>query len=350
MTQPEPAPWQAFHIFYTANSRPVIAECIQPLVEQLRADGLLHRYFFINYWLEGPHVRLRVQPSAGADPAAVQQRVEAAVATFLARRPALYDIKSEFFVDMYNTLFDLEFEPEERKQYLGTDGRMRQRPNNSVHRQPYEPEYGKYGGPAGVELAEWHFEHSSDLVARADQTMNVHVRSVLLGLGAQLMMVMATSFLPDPKEMQEFLMAYHTFWRQAFEQTSLITEVEYDKAYAMMADEVGRRFDTIRQAHADGNPDALPPMFAGWMRHCTELRQRVVELSGDGKLAFASWQNPGGEDRITDPQAALERLLSPFLHMTNNRLQVTLGDEAYLSLVLARTLAEHLNVGTTATA
>ena len=76
---------------------------------------------------------------------------------------------------------------------------MTLRPNNSFAYQPYEPEYGKYGGPAGVELAEWHFRHSSDLVIEAFRTLNVHLRTVTLGTSAQLMMVMAGAFLPDAR-------------------------------------------------------------------------------------------------------------------------------------------------------
>lgn len=343
-TPTSPAPvetgrdWLAFHIFYTANTRPLIVECVAPLVSRLRDAGLLRHSFFINYWLEGPHLRLRLLPAEGADPARVSAEVESAVRTFLARRPALYDVKSEFFVDMYNTLFDLEFEPEERAQYLGPDGRMRQQPNNSLLPTRYEPEYDKYGGPEGVALAEWHFERSSDLVARIDGSMNVHVRSVLLGLGAQLMMIMTTAFLRDEPVIERFLSDYHRFWRRAFEQTSLVTEVEYDKAYALMKDAVRVRFAAILDAHQD-EQSTLPEPFGGWMEHCRELRQRVQDLAVAGRLTFQRWDRTG-EETLTDPTAALERLLSPYLHMTNNRLQVTLGDEAYLSLVLARTLQE----------
>ena len=37
---------------------------------------------------------------------------------------------------------------------------------------------------------------------------------------------------------------------------------------------------------------------------------------------------------------AARRLLSPYLHMTNNRLGATLSDEAYLAYALARALRE----------
>ena len=62
-TTTEPAgDWLAFHIFYAANPRPMMVDCIRPLLAELTGDGLISGYFFINYWLEGPHVRLRLRP------------------------------------------------------------------------------------------------------------------------------------------------------------------------------------------------------------------------------------------------------------------------------------------------
>jgi thiopeptide-type bacteriocin biosynthesis protein len=332
-------PWLAIHIFYTANIRPLVKECVRPLVRELSADGLLENYFFINYWVEGPHLRLRLQPSSATAAPVVRARAEAAITLFLRARPALYNVQAEFFVDMYNTLFDLEFSQEERKKYLGADGRMRQRDNNTFSYEQYEPEYGKYGGPAGVELAEWHFRHSSDLVMDVVHAMNTHVRTVLLGTAAQLMMVMSTAFLQDKSATQEYLRRYHDFWSRAFTETTFVKDVDYDEAYEAMAASVERRFADIRNAFAAGTTGELPGFISAWFTHCLELRGRARELASRGELIFQSWDGTS-EEVMTDPDAAIERLLSPYLHMTNNRLQVTLSDEAYLAHVLARALGE----------
>jgi hypothetical protein len=46
------------------------------------------------------------------------------------------------------------------------------------------------------------------------------------------------------------------------------------------------------------------------------------------------------DERVTDPVEGQVRLLSPYLHMTNNRLHITIRDEAYLSALLARSLRD----------
>ncbi|MEU6709314.1 lantibiotic dehydratase C-terminal domain-containing protein [Streptomyces wuyuanensis] len=331
--------WQATHVFYAANPRPMLLRCIRPLVAGLEAEGLISGWFFINYWLEGPHVRLRLKPSSARAAAEVRRRTEEAVDAFLTDRPALYEVDSGFLNDFYNTLFDIEFPGAERGHYTDARGRMRLRPNNSRSAEPYEPEYGKYGGPAGVALAEWHFRHSSDLVVDALRTKNLHLRTVLLGTSAQLMMVMSGTFLHGDAELADYLDSYYTFWHRAFPGTGFIGSEEYDRNYAAMAPSLAAHFTRVRAATRDGAPGRLPSFLAGWAEHCAELRARAEKLAGDGDLVFRSWDGERDE-RVTDPATALPLLLSPYMHMTNNRLHVTIRDEAYLAHVLSRALRE----------
>ncbi|MCX5357831.1 lantibiotic biosynthesis protein [Streptomyces sp. NBC_00124] len=331
--------WQATHVFYAANPRPLLIECVRPLVDELEAEGLIASYFFINYWLEGPHVRLRLKPATPEAEPEVRRRTERAIDAFLAARPALYEVDSGFLNDFYNTLFEIEFPGTERGHYMDDQGRMKLRRNNSRSAEAYEPEYGKYGGPAGIELAEWHFRHSSDLVIDALRTKNLHLRTVLLGTAAQLMMVMSGSFLPGDQELADYLDSYYEFWHKAFPGTGFIGTTEYDSNYAAMAPDLAARFAGIRAAVGRGEPGALPAFLAGWAEHCAELRDRARALAADGDLVFRSWDGERDET-VTDPAVALPLLLSPYMHMTNNRLHVTIRDEAYLSHVLGRCLRE----------
>ena len=134
-----PSPWLALHVFYAANPQPLLVDCVRPLVDRLTADGLLSGYFFINYWLEGPHVRLRLRPSGRDAEDEVRRRAEEAIGGFLRTRPALYAVDSGFLKDFYDALFDIEFPGEDRARYTGADGRMNLRPNNSFSCGPGRP-------------------------------------------------------------------------------------------------------------------------------------------------------------------------------------------------------------------
>ncbi|MCX4745738.1 lantibiotic biosynthesis protein [Kitasatospora sp. NBC_01287] len=337
--QATPGDWQAFHVFYAASPRPLLLQCVRPLVAELTGQGLLAGYFFLNYWLEGPHLRLRLRPATAAAAAPVREHAEAAIAAFLRRRPALYQVKDSFFAELYETLFELEYREEDRARLLGPDGRMRLRPNNTFSIEPYEPEYGKYGGPAGVALAEWHFQRSSDLVIEATRSMNLHLRTVVLGLAAQLMMTMSACFLADQEQLLTFLDRYHAFWNGAFAGTNFTAQQGYDRAYGSTGETLAGRFRAVRAAVGAGELAQLPTLLRGWAEHCLELRARAVGLAERGELVFRSWD--GERDLpVTEAAQALPMLLSPYAHMTNNRLSVTVRDEAYLSYVLARALRE----------
>ena len=338
-TEAAPGPWQAVHIFYGAVRLSMLTESIKPLIAELRRDGLLSSWFFINYWVEGTHLRLRLQPSSDEATEAVLTRAEAAIDAYLRRRPALFSADPDFLSDVYTKMFDFEFTDEQRAQYLDENGRMQLRENNTHSREPYEPEYGKYGGPAGVALAEWHFEHSSDLVIELLRTMNTHIRSIRLGIAAQLMMVTAAAFESDAQACADFFEGYHAFWRRAFDTDGDVTDEDYDAAYAKTGPGISQRFAAIRAAFAQGIAGDLPGVLGNWAEHCLELRARIGALADDSSLIFESWDD-SADLVITDAATAARRLLLPYLHMTNNRLGMTLTDEAFLGRILTRALRE----------
>lgn len=336
--------WQAVHIFYAANPRPLLVQCVRPLLANLTTDGLIAGHFFINYWLEGPHVRLRCKPATVAATGEVRNRMARAVDDFLRTRPALYQVDAGFLSELYDALLGVELSEAERQRFTGPDGRMVLRQNNSYSFEPYEPEYGKYGGTSGVRLAEWHFRHSTDMVLEATCSMNLHLRTVLLGFATQLMAVMASCFLPDRQELVDYLDRYYSFWHRAFTGTRLIGDEEYESAYERMDDATRRRLVEIHALVAGGETSRLPDTLRGWAAHCRELRDRAHALATGGGLVFRAWDG-SRDDTVTNPGVALPLLLSPYMHMTNNRLNVTIRDEAYLAYVLGRTLRESVSDG-----
>ncbi len=331
--------WIGIHIFYGANARPMVVECIRPLVDELTGRGLLDSYFYMNYWMEGPHVRLRLRPRTAADDPAVRAAAEAAIQRFLTTRPALYEMDAGFRGELHEMLFKLEYPQGGPADLLNPDGTPAMQPNNSFRYRAYEPEYGKYGGEQGVATAEWHFRHSSDLVIDTVATMNLHLRPVVLGVASQLMLVMARTFLPDRNDLVRFFDSYHQFWHHAFGGAGFVDNIDYDGMYDRMAADLDRRFRPILDAIDHGAQHRLPPLLRGWADHCAHLRDRVTDLASQGALTFAY---PEGAEpvTVTDPKQALIRVLSPYLHMTNNRMYVTLRDEAYLAYLIGRALRE----------
>nr|BFE86251.1 hypothetical protein GCM10020093_088520 [Planobispora longispora] len=125
-----------------AASDLLVTEVLPPLVAEARAHGAF-RWFFIRYTdPSGPHLRVRVfGPRETVDRmhrslARIQRHADAMVAAVDDDAAWLASIPM---------------------------GRMLGDSGTGLASGLYEPEYGKYGGPQGVELAERVFEFSSDL-------------------------------------------------------------------------------------------------------------------------------------------------------------------------------------------
>jgi thiopeptide-type bacteriocin biosynthesis protein len=321
-------PWISVHIFYSSNGNPLLADCVAPLVAKLRARGLISRYFFIRYWLGGPHVRLRLLPAEGAGADAVRAVVEEDIRAFLARRPALYEIDKKQLAPLYRTMYEAEYGAEDFAARVG-EGGLPFYENNTFHYIDYEPEFDRYGGEAGVELAERHFEVSSDIVLKLVRETNMHLRTIMMGHSVQMMLQMCYAFFGDEARVAEFLARYRAFWETSYAQGSERLYPGFDRKYDNMAVKLRGRVEEVRRLNADGDHGGTESEHK-WIAHMKELRDEVVRLASEGRLRLRA--------EVEDPQVALAVLLSGYMHMTNNRLGVSILDEIYLSYIIGRAL------------
>ncbi|GIH21028.1 lantibiotic biosynthesis protein [Rugosimonospora africana] len=319
------------HIFYADNQDQLLIDGVAPIVRSLREGGLIASHFFIRYWMEGPHVRLRLLPAPGVAPDDVAAEAQAHLTAYLADNPSL-DQALQLTAQTYRGLFLAEYDQSAWDQRYGRDGEMSVRDNNSVWRTDYEPEYARYGGPAGIELAEWHFEASSDLVLGLLAAKRP-APSARLGLSAQLGLILCLVLLDDVDRVVGFLDDYRDFWTRAYGTADADLRPVYREAHAPLLARLRRRADEIREAvrtagTEDSLPTALPGSARGWLGHCRALRRRLAELVATDGVSFSDAGLRHGEVGL---DMALPRLLHSYLHMTNNRLGVSVLQESYLA-------------------
>jgi hypothetical protein len=334
--------WLSIHIFYASNANPMLLEALEPLANDLRERGLIQHYFFIRYFQEGPHIRLRLLLKEGVMEEEVKREAEEAINAYLKRRPAFYradnDRAQSFYKDMYIT----EYGQEKWNETYGVDGKMPVRANNSLHYIAYEAEYDRYGGPEGIEIAEWHFEKSSEIVMMLIRTTNLHMRSILLGLSIQLALPLCFGFLQDEQHVIQFLASYEHFWLDNYHKGRRGPElaIDFEKKFMKISANLQRRLAEIQNYAVQGEMHTLTLVERKWIEHIRELRERIDALVADRKLVF---QGRDGQEEpyIPDhPLIAYNILLSSYIHMTNNRLGVTITDEVYLAYLMRRALEE----------
>jgi hypothetical protein len=328
--------WVALHVFYASDANPILVEAVRPLVAELRRDELIEHWFFIKYWMEGPHLRVRFKPARPELREEVTRRATAALEAFLARRPALYDTDVDGLGDIYKKMYIAEYGEERFTAEYGVDGVMPLRPNNSIVLMPYEQEFDRYGGPVGMRLGEWHFEASSDLVAKLLASSNTHVRPVLLGLATQLSLLTAYTFLETDEAVRRFFQRYRSFWETSYQEPSDDYHGSFDKSFELTRASLTDRIDRIRTISAGATDQQLSGIERTWLTHCRALRDQV-NAEAD-QLVFPSRTGGSGRESIADPEARATVLLSSYIHMTNNRFGVAILDEIYLSYLIDRAL------------
>lgn len=334
--------WTSLHVFYSADADPLIVDTIRPLVAGLREDGLIEGWFFIKYWKGGPHLRLRLKPVSAGVREEVTTRAVEAVQEFLTRRPALFDIytDAESRGRIYKKMYVAEYGEESWNREYGVDGRMPFEANNSIAMVPYEPEYDRYGGEAGVRIAEWHFERSSDLTAHLLDVSNTHVRPVLLGLAAQLMLMSAYTFLDEDAAVHRFFQGYRTFWETAYGEPTAERHAVFDRSFELTSETFAAKLARIRTLAGDSEADGAEQpsgIERTWLTHCRDLRDRVRAAADRGEFLFRSPES-GAPTPVRYGERLITVLLSSYVHMTNNRLGTSPGQEAYLSYLIERAL------------
>lgn len=159
---------------------PLIGDLLPPVIAEARAQGI-HRWFYIRYMDQhGPHVRLRV---LGPRPVLDHlQRIHRELEEQLAEVLAGHPTEHRFIA------------PIDKKAWAGAAG-------TGVRASIYEPELAKYGGPAGLSLAEQLFEFSSDLGVWACGRFVKETERA--GLAALLLHDVADSLLHGPHSQGE---------------------------------------------------------------------------------------------------------------------------------------------------
>jgi len=334
--------WISAHIFYNNDLHPLLVDCVRPLIGLLRERGLLSRYFFVRYWEGGSHVRLRMLPTDVTAVPEIKAILEDSIGSFLTVRPALFDHLSKMMGPSHAKMFELEYGRAALLEKYGPSGEIPYYPNNSIHYIGYEPEVVRYGGPAGMEIAEKHFEISSDTVLTYLHETNTHVRSVLLGQSFQIMLDMVLTLLRHEERIAGFLDSYLTFWNSNyFKQTlELLPKAAraYDRSVKSLQDRVYESFARERCA-----TQSSLAVESRWLQHAVGLREDLEDAISRGLLIF-----PPHADRM---RSGIEFLLTSYIHMTNNRLGISIPDEVYLAYLIRRSMDgigseinEHLSI------
>jgi thiopeptide-type bacteriocin biosynthesis protein len=321
------------YIFYhTLDLRPVLLGCVDGLIQRLTNAGLISRFFFIRYWEEGTHVRLRVLPTSVANETVVWEEMERCVGTFLSSSPSLFDFDPRKLAPVMQSLYEFEKGHQAVDHSSGEPAEIKFRQNNSFHMVDYAPELDRYGGVFGIELAHEHFHISSVVALNILRDNKSRVRTSVLGLAFQIMLHFVYSFYEDRANVAAFFRQYRAFFG-GLKMPAYIRK-EFDRYFDVQAGKIMSYVADLENKH-DWIKSGDQSELSRYIQHAYDLKAEIRRSYEARKLYLRS-----PADTYND---VLHGLLINYVHMLNNRLGVIIFEEVYLANLVAQALElEHV--------
>ena len=284
--------WISGHLYFDGDlfgddADRILLQEMAPALEAWQEQGWLAHFFFIRYYAQGSHIRLRVRP-----------RSDSAGQTLRTRMQDLVDGSAGF---------------------------------SQLQWQDYEPEVERYGGPNGLRISEQHFVAQSHTALALLKKIKRGDRAARLGKAMLAQLVLLHAFLPHRSESAGLAGVFGVNYlrRRAGnpeQQQSWIRE--FRQGFDRQSDHLVQYVEAAWSALADGDP--LTPELDTWRHGLTTLRDDLLDLSHRREL----YDGRG----TTDWPACVQWLLPSYLHMLNNRLGVDLQEECYLAVLIQETL------------
>lgn len=278
------ARWLSFHVFEAEPIEPLLLDCVAGIVRHLKRQNAIMRFFFVRYAEAGYHARLRFEAASGDHESTARETIKSALHRFLAQRPG---------------------------------------PAVDVIEARYEPELQRYGGRAGVEIAEQHFDFSTEMALRMLERTRKSAGGGIaarIGLMLEASLALTAGFGFSRTSIDAFFGGYYA---------SAVAAIHLDDPRAAFGVAAARQQARLSRIGLDifGGRAVGPGWAAAWIDHGQYLARRLGEC--------------GICPRASELTNVSGTLLSSYIHMFANRLGLFGWPEAYLCY-----LAQHLCRGT----
>lgn len=306
--------WTSIYIFHGLPFEPLLERAVGPFVETCMDRGWASDWFFVRYGEDGPHIRLRIK----GDASFLKREASAWFSKYLSRHPS------------------------DRPPWMD-ESQLGARPNNSLHFPPYHPETSRYGGRRGLAIAEKQFCLSSQTVLSVLKDCGTWDYAKALGIAVQLHLVGARAFGLSAAALGPFFSAFTNYWisragepdpETPREQQNGAVEHRFEALYKTQVPLLKATLQDLWNQKRPGSKD--PDWLQSWHRGMVTIGEAFRSAMKDGALHYPI--SPHFQRKFPT-FTSLDAVHLSLLHMTNNRLGILNGDEAYMGYLLSKLVA-----------
>ena len=278
--------WKSVHIFYYDNHDKLLYCNILPIIQKYQIE----QFFFIRYWEQGPHIRLRVK----TDDDVLFDKIIQDIEKYISLNKSEATISKKYYSDMSNIYAEKERMDSQNWRILI--------PNNTVCRMEYVPETEKYHGEKGVEIAEREFCFSSFLALNVISKAKSKSEKMLYA--AAYALELADSVFENCEKKLRFFELYRKYWEN-------FSEITAEKKEQMMQ-------------IVDGVNGAIIRKIEGiYINHFGNFHKDIFkELGNNDKIRFDFLMN--------------------FVHLFNNRIGIIPYEEIQTTCICEKLVGEVL--------
>jgi thiopeptide-type bacteriocin biosynthesis protein len=307
-------PWLSLYVYYHEDPTPLLVGCLHPLAEELHQTEQIQAYFYVRYWEGGPHVRFRVLPYPTINREDLRTTITNRIEKYLLEHPSQVIIDPERYAKA--SAYFSQFE-------LGQVKAFKLHPNNSVLEVPYAPELQSYGGERAMPAVEEQFFASSQIgLLLLAQEVNADRR---IGRAMLMMLSGLHAFASQPNELQHWFTVYNRNWMPALQPNPEAFVEVFQKRFERQREHLTAFVNQVLQ-----NPPINDEIMQRWHNSQRHLHNQLQRLTLEQPLEYNSKPLPSRDL----PIIALNTL-----HMHNNRMGISLHEEAYLTFLLKEALA-----------
>lgn len=308
------ATWLSVYLYHPKPVDNFLIWTVRPALEEIWSKRLAQRFFFIRYLdKRGYHVRLRFQ----------------------GQKDILEHDVMLSILDHFGAYYDNEFEQiksqTEREDFIQVV--------------PYQPEEDRYGGKMGVSIAEKQFHLSSTTVLDVMSSQAKWSYTRAIGTAIQLHIAFSSALGMDKRETQQFFDYHYKRWFSndlLFDFRPVITDKEkeaqtiamnaFETSFANQKDTIVNHHKTLWSALAAGHCFEQK-WLNNWIQGMTDIKHHLYALEKELTSAFT--QNRDGElKRKSLTLSKIWSILGSYVHMTNNRIGISIRDEAYINYLI----------------